>query len=60
MPPTLPQANVINLHMEANLLGSFSPSSSAPTPNNEVSNKAQLSNNKVWNSGIWANMNDED
>lgn len=46
--------------MEANLLGSSSTSpSTTPTTNNEVSNKAQFSNNKVWNSGIWANMNDD-
>ena len=52
---TVPQATTIKLHLEANLLDS-----SSPTPNNELSNQPQFSNDKTWDSDNWTDMNEED
>lgn len=52
---TVPQTTTIKLHLEANLLDS-----SSLTPNNEVSNRSQFSNDKTWDSDSWADMNEED
>ena len=50
---TTPQANVISLQMEAQILG-------ASQVHNEVSNSEQLSNDREWGNDSWSTTDVEE